>query len=173
MNKPCDHEWTAEEYESISSRYCYKCQDYEVLVELNQLKHKLDETLSALVLEQRNHELEKRAHERTWLHKSRLIDELQELKLRTLKNNSHDGSEPAPTNDFTELEERQARVRADMENARLRGILAKSTLPCIYCGLTDMALCKSGFPGCGRMDDLVNATVDALISRTENGDVKA
>ena len=41
------------------------------------------------------------------------------------------------------------------ENSKLRQILAKSNVPCIYCGLTDMGECKSGFPGCARMDDLM------------------
>ena len=44
------------------------------------------------------------------------------------------------------------------ENDRLRGIIAKSDLPCLYCGLAaaDMAKCPSGFPGCGRGDDMLN-----------------
>ena len=45
----------------------------------------------------------------------------------------------------------------EQENTKLRGILARSKEPCIYCGLTNMAECPSGFPGCGRMDDLMAA----------------
>ena len=43
------------------------------------------------------------------------------------------------------------------ENDRLRYILAKSNEPCLYCGLaaSDMAKCAGGFPGCGRMDDML------------------
>jgi hypothetical protein len=40
------------------------------------------------------------------------------------------------------------------ENTRLRGIIARSPLPCIYCGLTNIAECARGFPGCGRADDI-------------------
>ena len=43
----------------------------------------------------------------------------------------------------------------EKENTKLRGILARSKEPCVYCGLTDMSLCQSGFPGCSRMDDLL------------------
>lgn len=44
------------------------------------------------------------------------------------------------------------------ENTRLRFIIASSNLDCIYCNLpkVDLSKCKSGFPGCGRMDDLIN-----------------
>jgi len=44
------------------------------------------------------------------------------------------------------------------ENTKLRFIIADSNLDCIYCRLpkTDLSKCKSGFPGCGRMDDLIN-----------------
>ena len=43
------------------------------------------------------------------------------------------------------------------ENDDLRAALADSLQPCIYCGLaaTEIAKCKHGFPGCGRMDDLM------------------
>jgi hypothetical protein len=42
------------------------------------------------------------------------------------------------------------------ENTRLRAALAVSKDPCVYCQLPaeEMAKCKSGFPGCARMDDL-------------------
>lgn len=45
-----------------------------------------------------------------------------------------------------------------VENERLRGIIAKSTLPCLYCGLPgdEMIKCALGFPGCGRADDLMS-----------------
>jgi hypothetical protein len=45
----------------------------------------------------------------------------------------------------------------ERENTKLRGILANSPLPCLYCALpkADMAKCPSGFPGCGRADDIV------------------
>jgi hypothetical protein len=43
------------------------------------------------------------------------------------------------------------------ENDKLRYLLAKGNDPCIYCGLKkeDMVKCESGFPGCGRADDLM------------------
>ena len=42
------------------------------------------------------------------------------------------------------------------ENDTLRGIVATSALDCVYCGLpaSRMAECASGFPGCGRADDI-------------------
>ena len=50
-----------------------------------------------------------------------------------------------------------ARLRE--ENDRLRGLLAKGQGPCVYCNLPaeDIAKCQSGFPGCARMDDIINA----------------
>lgn len=43
------------------------------------------------------------------------------------------------------------------ENDRLRHMLAKTNAPCVYCGLPAerMNECASGFPGCGRADDLM------------------
>ena len=48
-------------------------------------------------------------------------------------------------------------ARFKEENDKLRGILAKSDLDCVYCGLPkkDMGRCYFGFPGCGRADDLM------------------
>ena len=48
-------------------------------------------------------------------------------------------------------------TKAETENDKLRGLLAKSDLDCIYCGLPkkDMGRCYLGFPGCGRADDLM------------------
>jgi hypothetical protein len=44
---------------------------------------------------------------------------------------------------------------ATAENTKLRAILARSKEPCLYCGLTEMSKCERGFPGCGRMDDIM------------------
>ena len=46
--------------------------------------------------------------------------------------------------------------RLRCENARLRKLLADAPIPCVYCGLArqDIARCCSGFPGCGRADDM-------------------
>lgn len=46
---------------------------------------------------------------------------------------------------------------ARKENTRLRGLLADANIPCIYCKLPkdNIKLCPRGFPGCGRMDDLI------------------
>ena len=43
------------------------------------------------------------------------------------------------------------------ENTLLRAALARSKDPCVYCQLPadEMAKCRDGFPGCGRMDDLM------------------
>jgi hypothetical protein len=45
------------------------------------------------------------------------------------------------------------------ENNKLRAILAAGKGDCVYCGLpaADIAKCPHGFPGCARMDDIVNA----------------
>lgn len=66
------------------------------------------------------------------------------------------------------LEDRAKEQRA--ENDTLKGILAKSNLPCIYCQLPAdrMAECKSGFPGCARADDIM--TVEIPTAETPNGD---
>lgn len=69
---------------------------------------------------------------------------------------------------FIDLHEKSTRetARADAavaevkalreENDTLRGIVATSALDCVYCGLpaSRMAECASGFPGCGRADDI-------------------
>jgi len=43
------------------------------------------------------------------------------------------------------------------ENDTLRMLLANDSGDCIYCGLpkADMTKCASGFPGCGRADDMM------------------
>ena len=45
------------------------------------------------------------------------------------------------------------------ENDKLRGLLAQGKGDCVYCGLpaADISKCPHGFPGCSRMDDIVNA----------------
>lgn len=50
------------------------------------------------------------------------------------------------------------------ENDTLRGIIAASNLPCLYCGLSkaDMVKCSHGFPGCGRADDLMVCDLSQL-----------
>ncbi len=59
--------------------------------------------------------------------------------------------------DRRRVAERQApeieRLRA--ENTTLRLLVAAQPTPCVYCGLTEMAKCASGFPGCARADDLI------------------
>jgi hypothetical protein len=49
------------------------------------------------------------------------------------------------------------------ENNKLRAILAAGKGDCVYCGLpaADIAKCLHGFPGCARMDDMVNAVETA------------
>lgn len=48
-------------------------------------------------------------------------------------------------------------IEYERENTILKGLLAKSAEPCIYCELAQsrMGECKLGFPGCGRMDDIM------------------
>ena len=43
------------------------------------------------------------------------------------------------------------------ENDILRAMIAKGPMDCVYCGLpaADMNKCASGFPGCGRADDMM------------------
>jgi hypothetical protein len=51
------------------------------------------------------------------------------------------------------------RDEARSENDKLRGLLAKSDKDCPYCGLpaAEISKCEQGFPGCGRMDDIISA----------------
>jgi hypothetical protein len=46
-------------------------------------------------------------------------------------------------------------LQADLD--KLRDIVARSSLPCLYCGLpaNETKRCASGFPGCGRIDDML------------------
>ena len=56
------------------------------------------------------------------------------------------------------------------ENNKLRGLLAKGQGDCVYCGLpaADIAKCPSGFPGCARMDDIVNKEETAVEMENAN-----
>lgn len=54
------------------------------------------------------------------------------------------------------------------ENDILRGLLPALKAPCPYCGLTNMAQCERGFPGCGYADDLLcgeDTAVQSLLNR--------
>jgi hypothetical protein len=72
---------------------------------------------------------------------------------------------------FAEVE--NWRVKGDLERFRkendiLRGIVANAKIPCVYCGLENMAECKLGFPGCAKADDMMigdEETARRLISR--------
>lgn len=46
-------------------------------------------------------------------------------------------------------------AEAKRENTILRGLLPKMPVKCPYCGLDNMGMCKSGFPGCAWADDLM------------------
>jgi len=50
-------------------------------------------------------------------------------------------------------------AKLENENNALRALLAQGQGDCIYCNLpaVDIAKCSSGFPGCARMDDIMNA----------------
>ncbi len=52
------------------------------------------------------------------------------------------------------------RLRA--ENTHLRTLVAVQATPCVYCGLTEMAKCTRGFPGCARADDLICGEEEAF-----------
>jgi hypothetical protein len=58
---------------------------------------------------------------------------------------------------MTDTEKDDLLKRLRLENDKLRYLLANSDIPCIYCKLSksDMLKCQSGFPGCGRADDLM------------------
>jgi len=58
--------------------------------------------------------------------------------------------------------------RLRKENDIMRGLIAESNMDCIYCGLpkADMVKCPSGFPGCGRADDmLLTVSVKEILER--------
>jgi hypothetical protein len=63
---------------------------------------------------------------------------------------------------------REEREELIAENDKLRYLLAKGNDPCIYCGLpkADVLKCQSGFPGCGRADDLMAG--ETMKVKTEN-----
>ncbi len=54
--------------------------------------------------------------------------------------------------------------RLRKENDILRGLLPKLNAPCVYCGLTNMAQCAHGFPGCPQADDLMCGEDEAFRS---------
>ena len=56
------------------------------------------------------------------------------------------------------------------ENDKLRGLLAAGQGDCVYCGLpaADIAKCPHGFPGCTRMDDIVNKHETAVEMENTN-----
>lgn len=63
--------------------------------------------------------------------------------------------------------------RLRVENDTLRGLLARGDKDCPYCGLpaADIARCASGFPGCGRMDDITAAdAARAALKEMDNGE---
>ena len=53
------------------------------------------------------------------------------------------------------------KLEIDAENTILRGHLPALGAPCPHCGLSNMALCKYGFPGCPQADDLLCAQDEA------------
>lgn len=60
---------------------------------------------------------------------------------------------------FPEEADKPEIERLRKENDFLRGVVANSDLPCLYCRLSaeDMNKCKHGFPGCSRADDMLCA----------------
>lgn len=69
-----------------------------------------------------------------------------------------DEMKSAAMKDAAQVVKLTARVaELEAENGNLRKYLATSKADCPYCGLpaADMSKCASGFPGCGRADDLM------------------
>lgn len=59
---------------------------------------------------------------------------------------------------FEDCDLQRRRIEAlERVNDQLRKKVAESSMDCLYCGLSkaDMAKCVSGFPGCGRADDMM------------------
>ena len=57
----------------------------------------------------------------------------------------------------TELE------RLQRKNAVLRALIARVPgAACVYCGLTDISLCRLGFPGCSQADDILCGDDDTM-----------
>jgi len=71
-------------------------------------------------------------------------------------------------------EAKRERDEARKENNILRLLVAKAGKSCHYCGLTNMAECKSGFPGCALADDLmVGEDEFVLLMRKERDQLRA
>lgn len=70
-----------------------------------------------------------------------------------------------------ELETRVSEL--ELEVKKLRCYVAESAADCIYCGLSKarMSECQSGFPGCGRMDDILEG--EWLRSEVEQMELRA
>lgn len=96
-------------------------------------------------------------------------DEIEKLEALIKSNQEHHDarvSELLAANNVEVERRREAEKRADQyaeqigasvgENTKLRAALAVSKDPCVYCQLPEeeMAKCRSGFPGCARMDDI-------------------
>ena len=63
--------------------------------------------------------------------------------------------------------------RMEKENTSLRRIAAK-VMPCHYCGVEDIGMCPSGFPGCALADDMMMGDEDQLAAvRAELAQAKA
>lgn len=64
---------------------------------------------------------------------------------------------------LAEIEALRAEVaKLRSENTTLRALVAAQPTPCVYCGLTEMSKCASGFPGCARADDLICGEEEAF-----------
>ena len=87
---------------------------------------------------------------------------LEELRATRDTIRSHRGMTGLES-DFVDAIDDNDRLRAEVEALRendvMRGIIANSDMDCVYCSLpkAEMSRCRSGFPGCGRMDDIVLA----------------
>jgi hypothetical protein len=82
-------------------------------------------------------------------------ERLEQLKGLAVKSNARIPS----TSVFEELCMVTELLEIRRENDVLRGLLARGDKDCVYCGLpaAEISKCRSGFPGCARMDDMMNA----------------
>lgn len=55
----------------------------------------------------------------------------------------------------TQEQEDPEKIRLQRENDTLRLLIPLLGVPCVYCGLKNMAECKLGFPGCSQADDVM------------------
>jgi hypothetical protein len=96
---------------------------------------------------------ESKVHVETLIENDWPADKMEKILRAITPSPAHMYVKKAVAMDAPEIE----RLRS--ENDHLRGILAYSSLPCIFCSLpaAEMGKCLHGFPGCARADDMMSA----------------